>query len=323
MAYTMPDSIWLRDPAVCHRFPLLDKGARMKATLSMLIVLCCMTDFATAQKAGPKVFVSADMEGIWGVVHADQTVSTSAEYGAARRWMVEDVNAVVTGLFEAGAAEIVVNDSHAGMRNIAADALHPRASLISGTPKPLSMMQGIDASFDACVLVGYHSRAGTAPAILDHTITGIVRAIIINGREMPELGINAAIAGYFKVPVILLTGDAQTCDQARAILGAKLVTAAVKEAIGRTAARMYPVEEARKRLRDAAREALLKKDAAPLFRVDPPLTFELQFQTSSQVEMPLLLPGVKRTSPRSVSLAAGDYLEGFKHMRAVIALAAQ
>ncbi len=295
----------------------------MRPILAVITLLVFATNLAAAEKAGPKVFISADMEGIWGVVHADQTVATSAEYAAARRWMAEDVNAVVAGLLEAGATEIVVNDSHASMRNIAADALHPRASLISGTPKPLSMMQGIDESFDACVFVGYHSRAGTAPAILDHTITGIVRGVTINGREMPELGINAAIAGYFKVPVILLTGDAQTCGQARQILGKNLVTAAVKDAIGRTAARMYPMEEARKRLKDAAREALLKKAGTSPFRIDAPVTFELQFQTSSQVEMPLLLPGVKRTNPRSLSLTAGDYLEGFKHMRAVIALAAQ
>jgi D-amino peptidase len=139
------------------------------------------------------------MEGIWGVVHGNQTSSDSPEYGAARKWMAEDANAVIAGLFEAGAAEVVVNDSHGSMRNIVADALDPRASLISGTPKPLSMMQGIDGTFDACIFVGYHARAGTASAILDHTISGgVVRAIRVNGQEMPELGLNAAISGYFK-----------------------------------------------------------------------------------------------------------------------------
>jgi len=277
---------------------------------------------AAAQRQGPKVFVSVDLEGIWGVVHGDHTAAGGTDYGAARRWMAEDVNAVVAGLFEAGAAEVVVNDSHGSMRNIVADTLNPKASLITGTPKPLSMMQGIDTTYDAAVFVGYHSRAGTAPAILDHTISGAtMRAIRVNGRELPELGLNALIAGYYKVPVILLTGDTTTCEQARTILGDTLVTAAVKEAIGRYAARLYPAEEARRRLRESAREALQKAKTIQPFRMAGPYTFDVEFHNSGQAELPLLLPGVKRTGERSVSFAASDYIEGFKQLRAIIALA--
>ena len=212
------------------------------AILCVVLVGTAFASPASAQaKAGPKVFISVDMEGIWGVVAAEQTSATSPEYGAARKWMAEDVNAVVAGLLEAGAGEIVVNDSHGSMRNIVADALNPKASLISGSPKPLSMMQGIDATFDAVVFVGYHARAGTAAAILDHTISsGTIYSIKVNGQEMPELGLNALIAGYYKVPVIMLTGDTTTCAQAKAVLGDGLVTAAVKEATGRVAARLLP-----------------------------------------------------------------------------------
>ena len=96
----------------------------------------------------------------------------------------------------------------------------PRASLISGSPKPLSMMQGIGESFQACLFIGYHAKAGTEAAILDHTISGsVVQAIRINGIEMPELGINAAIAGYFGVPVVMVSGDTALCAQAKAMLG--------------------------------------------------------------------------------------------------------
>jgi len=294
----------------------------MKKILAMGLAFFWALTVSAAQKAGPKVFISVDMEGIWGVVHGDQTSPASAEFGPARKWMAEDVNAVIAGLLEAGVAEIVVNDSHGSMRNIIADALHPQASLISGTPKPLSMMQGIDGTFDACAFVGYHARAGTAPAILDHTISGgTIRAIRINGQELPELGINGAIAGYFKVPVILLTGDSETCSQARTVLGNELVTAAVKDAVGRYAARMLPSGEARARLKAAAKEAFLKKDKIPAFRLNPPFVFDVEFNNSAQAETPLLLPGVKRTSARGVTFTAGDYLEGFKLLRAVIALA--
>lgn len=296
----------------------------MKKTLCASIVLLSVAALLaqSPQKAGPKVYISADMEGIWGVVHGQQTSASSPEYGPARRWMAEDVNAVVEGLFEAGAAEVVVNDSHGSMRNIVADTLNPKASLITGTPKPLSMMQGIDPSFDACIFVGYHSRAGTAPAILDHTISGgTVYAIRINGKELPELGINAAIAGYYKVPVVMLSGDTETCAQAKSILGQTLVTAAVKEATGRLAARLYPAEEARKRLKEAAKEALLKRGSIQPFRLDPPLTFEVEFNNSAQAELPMLLPQIKRVNARAITFTSGDYLEGFKLMRAIIALA--
>ena len=117
-----------------------------KALIAILALACFGTAALGAagqgQKPGPKVYISVDMEGIWGVVHGDQTASTTADYGPARRWMVEDVNAVVAGLFEAGASEVVVNDSHGGMRNILAEALDPRASLISGTQTQLHLPRG-------------------------------------------------------------------------------------------------------------------------------------------------------------------------------------
>jgi D-amino peptidase len=293
------------------------------AILCAALAWAALPPSATAQpKAGPKVYISVDMEGIWGVVHGDQVSSTSAEYSAARRWMAEDVNAVVAGLFDAGAGEIVVNDSHGSMRNIVADTLNPKVSLVTGTPKPLSMMQGIDPTFDAVVLVGYHARAGTEAGILDHTISGAtIRAIKVNGQEMPELGLNALIAGYYKVPVIMLTGDTTTCAQAKAVLGEGLVTAAVKEATGRVAARLFPMEQARAALRNSAREALGKRASFQPFRVNAPYVVDIDFHNSQQAELPLLLPGVKRTGARSVSVTGTDYIETFKLVRAIIALA--
>ncbi len=295
--------------------------------MKRIVLLACALSLVVlspglAQKRGPKIFISADMEGIWGVVHANQTSATSPEYAAARKWMADDVNAVVAGLLEAGAAEVVVNDSHGSMRNISAEALNPKASLITGSPKPLSMMQGIDATYDGVVFVGYHARAGSAPAILDHTISGgTVRAIRINGRELPEMGINAAIAGYYKVPVIMLTGDTETCAQAMSLFGDAFVTAAVKEATGRFAAKLLPQDEARARLTEAAKQALGRVGKVQPFRLEAPYAFEVEFLTSGQAEMPVMLPGVKRATPRSVSFTATDYIDGFKLLRAIIGLA--
>jgi D-amino peptidase len=276
-----------------------------------------------ADKPGLKVFISADMEGISGVVHAEQTVPENRDFGAARKWMAEDVNAVVAGAIEAGATEVVVCDSHGFMRNILPDDLHPKASLVSGTPKPLAMMQGIDRSFDACIFVGYHAQAGTAAAILDHTISGgTVYAIRVNGQELPEMGLNAAIAGYFGVPVVMLSGDAAACAQAKALLGNEVVTVAVKEGIGRSAAKLLPLTEARRQLKEAAKAAVLGRTGIKPFVLKPPFQFELDFLNSGQAEAAEGLPMVQRTHARGVRFSAGDYLEGFKILRALIALAA-
>lgn len=294
----------------------------MKKWLVVFTMCAVITSLAAGQKTGPKVFISVDMEGIWGVVHGDQVSSASPEYGPARRWMVDDVNAVIAGLFEAGASEVVVNDSHGSMRNIIADGLNPKASLVSGSPKPLLMMQGIDGTFDACIFVGYHAKAGTASAILDHAISGgAIRSIKINGQELPELGINAAIAGYFKVPVIMLSGDTETCVQTRSILRSETVTVAVKEGAGRYAAKLLPQEEARRRLREGAKEALLKKAKILPFKLNPPYQFELDFNNSGQAELPSMIPGIKRTGARGVTFSSSDYMDGVKLMRALMALA--
>jgi D-amino peptidase len=296
----------------------------MKTLICFLIVLLSAAGIygQVGEKKGAKVFISVDMEGIWGVVHSEQVSTGSAEYTAARKWMAEDVNAVVEGLLSVGATEIVVNDSHGSMRNIVADAIHPKASLITGSPKPLSMMQGVDATYDACIFVGYHARAGTTASVLDHTISSsTVHAVRINGRELPEMGINAAIAGYFNVPLIMISGDVETCAQAKAIFGPEIVTAAVKESVGRQAARLLPAADARLRLREAAREAMAKRGKLPAYKLAPPLSFEVEFHNSFQSEQPLLLPQVKRLNPRAVAFTSNDYLEGFKIMRAIIALA--
>src|SRR3989304_1634143 len=114
----------------------------MKRVLALMVVLPLLSVIAGAEAKGLKVYVSVDMEGVSGVVSSEQTNSESREYPAARKWMAEDVNAVIAGLLAAGATEIVVNDSHGGMRNISPDDMRPEAALISGTPKPLSMMAG-------------------------------------------------------------------------------------------------------------------------------------------------------------------------------------
>jgi D-amino peptidase len=291
-------------------------------TLGAFAFAFCFILAAAQQKPVLKVFISVDMEGISGIVHGDQTTTGTAEYAAGRKWMAQDVNAVVEGALEAGATEVVVNDSHGSMRNIDPDDLHPRAILISGSPKPLSMMQGIDASFAACLLIGYHAKAGTEDAILDHTISGsVVRAIRVNGAELPELGLNAAIAGYYGVPVVLVSGDTAVCRQAGEVLGKDVVTVAVKEAYGRLAAKLVPMGEARRMIKAGVKDALGKFGRIKPFKIAPPYNFELGYHVSAQADMAAMLTEVKRVDARTVAFTADDFILGFRKLRALIALA--
>jgi len=184
-----------------------------------------------------RVYISIDMEGVAGVVHEDQTDPVdprhSAEYNRFRRLMTGEANAAVEGALAAGARTVVVNDSHWLMRNLIAEELNPAAELISGNPKRWSMVEGVDAGFDAALFVGYHARAGTRQATIDHTYTDRVHEVRLNGRPVGELAINAALAGTHGVPVAMVSGDQALAAEARDLLGPAVETIVVKQAVGR------------------------------------------------------------------------------------------
>src|SRR5438270_13098315 len=175
------------------------------------------------------------MEGIACVVHESQTDPSdpahAVEYGRCRRLMTAEANAAIEGALAAGASKIVVNDSHWFMRNLLAEELHQAAELLSGDPKPRSMVEGIEAGFEAALFIGYHARAGTRHAVLDHTYADRVHEVRLNGRPVGELGINAALAGVSRVPVALVSGDSSVAAEAKALLGDAVATVVVKEAV--------------------------------------------------------------------------------------------
>ncbi|MDI7246125.1 MAG: M55 family metallopeptidase [Bacillota bacterium] len=270
-----------------------------------------------------KVYISADLEGVAGVTHAEHTMRDGKEHERARLLMTEEVNAAIAGAIEAGATQIVVNDSHGSMRNIIPEKLHRDAYLISGTPKPLSMMEGIDDTFDAAMFVGYHAASGTQDAVLDHTYAGrVVSRVVMNGTELGETGINAAVAGYFGVPVAMVSGDTAVVQQARGLIPG-VVTVAVKEAIGRYAARSLHPEKAQALIRDGAKKALAGLGSVACFEVHPPVCLELHVNNTGMADMAELIPGVERIGPRALKFAADDYITVFKAMRAAITLAGE
>jgi D-amino peptidase len=269
-----------------------------------------------------KVYISVDMEGIAGVVHSDQTSSSGKDYSLARRWTTDETNAAIEGALEAGATEIVVNDSHGSKRNIIASLVHPAAHLITGSPKPLGMMQGIDATFDAIIFIGYHSKAGTKDAVLDHTMSGSAFAsVVINDIEMSEAQINAALGAVYDVPVVLISGDVTVCKQTKEEFGEELETAVVKEAVGRYAAKTLTPEKACALIREKTKKALEKRDWVKPYKLDPPFRFEINFNRSSMADMAEFIPQVERVNPRTVRFEIENFIKGFKLMRALMYIA--
>jgi len=274
-----------------------------------------------SERPVPRIFISCDIEGISGVVGSEYTGPGQGEdYGRARRLMTRQVNAAVVGAVEGGAGHVVVNDSHGGMRNLLLEELHPSAELITGSPKPLSMMQGVEDSMSGAFFVGYHARAGT-PGVLNHTYSGrVVQELRIEGRAAGETLLNAYIAGYFGVPVLLVTGDSETTTEAAAVLPGVL-TVAVKEPVGRYAARCLPFERANALIQEAAAQAVgMVGKARPL--VPPrPVTFELRLTHTAMADAALLIPGVRRLDPLTVAFTHDDFVVAFKAVRALITLA--
>ncbi|HHS14125.1 MAG TPA: hypothetical protein ENN03_10225 [bacterium] len=273
-------------------------------------------------RKGLRVYISVDMEGIAGVCASDQVSASGRDYHMARMWTTRETNAAIQGALDAGATEILVNDSHGSMRNIIAHELNPAARLITGSPKPLGMMQGIDRTFQAALFIGYHARAGSINGVLDHTYSSAaVYSIKINGLEVGESELNAILAGHFGVPVALVAGDREVCRQVKEMLGDQVLTVEVKEGIGRHAASTLVPAEAQKQIREKTREALENLHAMKPFQLSGPYTFEIDFLYSWQADAAELIPGVERTAPRSILYTQDDFLEGFRLFRALLVLA--
>lgn len=258
-----------------------------------------------------KIFISADLEGTAGVVAWDQTEPSDKDYDAAVALMVGEVNAAIEGALEGGADEILVCDSHNTMRNLRPDALHPAARLNSGGGKPFSMMQGIDESFDAVLFTGYHAMEGDG-GVLNHTYWGsLVSAVRLSGKPVGEVGINAAVAGYYGVPVAMVTGDTSLEAEAKALLG-DIEAVVVKEPTGRFSATSVHPSVARERIHEGAKRAVSRIGELEPFTLDPPVTLDLGVIHSSQMDRIVLIPGVERTGGRTMRYTHEDYITVFQ-----------
>jgi len=265
-----------------------------------------------------KIFVSSDMEGTAGIVDWEQCVGDGPQAAAGRRLLLDEVNAAIEGAMAGGASEIVVNDSHSTMRNLPPEALAGQASYISGSHKPLYMMQGLDDSFDAVLLVSYHGSVG-APAGLSHTYSPrVVVEARLDGVVTGEAGINALVAAHYGVPVVLVTGDRCACEETAALIPG-VHAAVVKEPVSRTAAHNLHPSRACALIRDTAEKAVAAAAAA----APPPLasaTLELSVRTTDIAEAASWVRGVDRTGPRELSIQGADALTTYRSFCAAILL---
>ncbi|HEV7242639.1 MAG TPA: M55 family metallopeptidase [Thermoanaerobaculia bacterium] len=262
-----------------------------------------------AQPRGLKVYISADMEGVGGVVTAEQLSPAGFEYAKAREYMTEEVLAAIASAREAGATEIVVSDSHGNFQNLLLDKLPKDVAVIRGGPRPLSMMQGIDETFDAVLFIGYHSSTTNPAGVRAHTISSARLADVrINGVSMPEAGINAAIAGHFRVPIVMISGDDVAVAEAKKIVG-DLEGAVVKEAYGFHSAKTLTPEAARERIRDAVKRALKDRSHFRPVPTKTPVTLEITFKNYRPAEILAFLPNVERIDAHSVRFVGKDILE--------------
>jgi len=284
-------------------------GVEMKKTCMFALMLLAVSIAAWGQAGRSlKVFISVDMEGIAGVVHGEEVSRSGKDYGLIRRIMTLEVNAAIEGALAAGAGEILVRDGHGSKQNILPNLLNEKALLlrgVSGTPK--NMMDGIDESFDAVVFIGYHAKAGTPDALLEHTSSGNVTDLSINGVSLPEAGYNALIAGLYDVPVAFVAGDSAICKQVKDLFGT-VETVATKEGIG-GATYGLPPEKAREKIREGVEKALHNSGRYKAFKMTPPYTMVLKLKTEKSVYEGQFYPGAKRTGEWEITFASNDLLE--------------
>ena len=274
----------------------------------ILLVVFLLFPLAALGQEELKVFISVDMEGIAGVVTSEECSSSGPDYGYFRRIMSHEANAAVLGAFDAGATEVVVRDSHGSARNILPDLLDPRARLIrdwSGGPK--GMMEGIDDSFDAVVFIGYHARAGTPDAIIDHTSSGNVVDFAINGQSLPESGYNALMAGSYGVPVVFVGGDQAIVDQVEELFG-QVGTFATKQGIGAASLGLHP-EAAQKGIRAGVAEAVRNRGRYQPFTMTPPYTLVLKLKSEASVYNGSFFPGARRTGDWELTFTSDDIFQ--------------
>jgi D-amino peptidase len=287
-------------------------GLMLSAVFCLVLTAPALT--ASTQTRKLKIYISADMEGVVGVVTADQLGPQGFEYNRFREFMTEEVKAAIGAAFDAGATEIVISDSHGNGENLLIEKLPKNVTIVRSWPRPLMMMQGIDETFDGAIFIGYHTSTTNTAGVRAHTISSARLADVrLNGISMPEAGINAAIAGSFNVPVIMISGDDAIVKEATDLLG-DIEGAVVKWAVSFHSAKTLTPEMAYELIREKTKKAIQRiKDFKP-YKVKQPVQLDVRFKAYRPSELLAYLPIVQRTDSHSIRFVGKDIIEVSKFL---------
>ncbi len=287
---------------------------RLRFTSAWFVTLLALATFAVLPTPGHaqdglKVHISVDMEGVVGAVTSEQLGPGGFEYQRFREFMTNETNAAIEAARAAGATEIVVADSHGNGQNLLIDRLPSDITLVRSWPRRLGMMQGIDESFDAAIFLAYHSSTTNPRGVRAHTMSsGNYAAVTINGVEMPEAGINAALAGHFGVPIVMISGDDAIVEEAQTLIG-PMEGAIVKWSYGFHSARTLMPEAAYALIGEKVTRGIERIGELEPYRFEAPLEVELTFKSYMPAEVLSYLPNVERVDAHTVGFTAQDMVE--------------
>lgn len=270
---------------------------------------------ATAQARPLKVLISVDLEGITGVVTGEQLGPAGFEYGRFREFMTAEALAAVEGAKEAGATEVLVVDAHGNGQNLLIERFPADVRIVRSWPRPLSMMEGIDSSFAAAVFIGYHSATTNPQGVRAHTISsGTFAGIAMNGTPMAESGINAAIAGHFGVPVVMISGDdAAVAELQQLVPGVE--GAVVKRAISFHSANTMTPQAGAALIREKVKAGLAKRGSIRPHTIRGPVRLDVTFKNYTPAEVVTYLPGIERRDAHTIRFSARDVTEASRFIQ--------
>jgi D-amino peptidase len=267
-----------------------------------------------------KLFISADLEGVTGVIQPSQLGPSGFEYAQAREWVTGEVNAAITAARAEGVKEFVVCDAHGNAQNLLIDKLPDDVRVVRGFPRPLEMMQGIDATFDGVLLIGYHASEWSVDAVRSHTISsGRLLGIKLNGAGVMEAVFNAAIAGHFGVPVLFLSGDRAAVAEVQKTLP-QVEGVVVKDPLGFHSAMTVTPARGRELIRDGVTRALRKAGQALPYVLKTPIDLEVGFKFTPDAERAAYIPGLSRVDAHVVRGTFPDMLTITKLMQVLTSL---
>ena len=272
-----------------------------------------------AQQPPPKlkVHISVDMEGVVGVVTGDQLGPTGFEYGRFREFMTNEALAAVRAARDAGATDIIVADAHGNGENLLIEQFPAGVRIVRSWPRQLGMMAGIDATVDAALFIGYHASTNNPAGVRAHTFSSAtLTRVAVNGVEVTEGAWNAAIAGHFGVPVIMISGDDVAVAEVRKVVG-DMEAAVTKQALGFHAALTHTPQDAYDAIYKAAAAAFARRASLRPYTVRTPVTLDVSFKNYTAAEVLAFLPGVVRTDAHSVRYVASDMVQASNFMQFV------